>query len=81
MVVCKYKTSVLKDNKPFEHVDSDKEFKTTSELEARRVIQKWNNRGCFASEVNIKWRYDYISLRPATVGEFDSMRLYKSSNC
>ncbi len=82
MIICKYNRKVSKDDKPFEDVGTD-EFRTPNELEAYRVIQRWNNRGGFASEVNVKWRYDFISIRLATGEDMDNekMQYFKSDNC
>jgi len=78
MVVCKYKRSVSKDNGPYKEV-GEKEFKTTSEHEAYKVIQTWNRRGNLSKSFH--WRYDFISCRNATDREFNIMRLFTQSDC
>ena len=80
MIVCRYKKTVSKDNKPFEDRGT-KEFRTHNELEAHRIIKKWNDRGQLKNKINIIYRYDFISVRHATREQFDTMRLYTESDC
>ena len=78
MIICKYERLISKNGKPFRLIKGDKEFRSTSELEARRVVQRWNVRGNFARDV--KWRYNPLSFRLPTREEFD-MTLYTESDC
>ena len=59
MIICKYKRTVSKNDKPFQDAGI-KEFKTSFELEARKVIQRWNDRGKTVGVNKIIWRYDFI---------------------
>ena len=59
MFLCLFEVSVSKDNKPFEYKDT-KEFETTSELEAYKIVAEWSRRGSLKNSVNIMYRYDII---------------------
>ncbi len=84
MIICIYKITVSKDNKPFpfEVIDASK-FKTYNELEAHRVIKRWNERGKIKNKVKTIWRYDIISCFSATLKEWDNPKipLHKESDC
>jgi len=69
MIICKYKRSVSRDEKPFYNVD-EQEFLTTTELEAYKIVQIWNNRGNICKDP--LWRYDFISSRPAKTEELEN---------
>ena len=80
MITCEYKISVAKAEKPFEDGGTNK-FKTTTELEAFRIIKIWNDRSGVNSTVI--WRYDAISFTDATSEDIDNpdIPFHKSDNC
>ena len=71
MIICKYQTMVSKNGGCFEKAYSGK-FKTDTESEAKKVIDRWNVRGGFASEVKVIWSYDIISCKVASLSKWDN---------
>lgn len=68
--ICKYKRTASKDDKPFDNAEI-KEFRTLDESEAHKVIKRWNNMGHTSAIVNIRWKYDFLSVRKATIEEMN----------
>ncbi len=83
MIICQYNTEASKNGSPFNYISTNK-FKTTTELEAHRVIKKWNDRGRIKSKkVDIIWRYNFVLQRPATLEDIDNKDIpyHTESNC
>jgi len=62
MVICKYKIYSLIDGK-FEECGNNK-FKTYCPLDAYKVINKWNKKGCLNNYSFILWFYEILSFLP-----------------
>jgi hypothetical protein len=58
-------------------------FKTHSNTEADRVIERWNYRGKMNNESNVKYNYYIISYKRAVMSEWDNPRIpfRTESNC
>ncbi len=82
MVICEYRRTVSKDNKPFKLIDK-KVFKTSDELTAHRVIKKWNDRGSIKTETKIMWRYSMVVCRPSMRSEIEDNTIpyHTESDC
>jgi len=81
MIICKYEVRVSKENKPFRTICT-KKFKTTCELKAYKIINRWNIRGDMGKD--IKWNYDIISCVNATIEEINDKKIpwfYSESDC
>jgi len=82
MIICEYKRIVSEDNGPFGKVSKDK-FKTDNELEAYKVIKKWNERGEIKTKTNTMWRYSIISCYSGLLEDWDNKKIpyHTESNC
>ena len=82
MIICKFDRRVSKNDRPYKMAGVGR-FKTSSELEAHRVIKKWNDRGRIKNKINILWRYDFVSCEHATLEDWDNKKIphHTESNC
>lgn len=74
MIICKYQTMISKDGGAFEKSHTG-EFKTSSNKEADKVIDRWNYRGAMKNVVGVKYDYSVISYKNATLSEWDDPKM------
>ena len=78
MTVCKYEILSAKNNEEFKTINTQ-EIRTLTELQAYKIINKWNKR--MSSVKDIKLKYILISCRYETKEDKANMKLCTEDNC